>query len=165
DVHWVMPELIAQIEFSRWTADGILRHSVFLGLREDKDARDVRLPERGLKPPNQPAAEPKTRRQTISSPTGKVRLANVTLSNPDRILYPEDGITKLDLAEFYLDIEDWLLPQLSMRPLSLLRCPSGYKGECFFQKHPRQTVSKTVPRVAIPEKGKPANYLYVKSIS
>lgn len=158
EVHWVRPELVAQIAFSEWTADGILRQARFLGLREDKDAKDVYLPHPAPAPGKAGAAATRTT-------TGKVRLAGVTLSNPDRILYPEDGITKLDLAEFYLNMEDWILPQLAMRPLSLLRCPEGYHEECFFQKHPRQTVSKRVPRVSIPEKGKPENYLYVQDIS
>lgn len=168
-VHWVKPELVAQVAFSQWTADRILRHAVFLGLREDKNARDVALPL--IAAPTPDASTPDSNRpepqkiRAVSRSAGKVRIGGVALSNPDRILYPEDEITKLDLAEFYISIEDWLLPQLAMRPLSLLRCPSGYREECFFQKHPRQTVSKTVPRVIIPEKGKPTNYLYVKTIA
>lgn len=169
DVHWVKPELIAQVSFSRWTADGILRHSTFLGLREDKDPKDVLLPERSHKRTHTDSRETdvtaKSPTKTLARNNDKVRLEGVKLSNPDRVLYPESGVTKLDLAEFYLDIESWILPQIAMRPLSLLRCPSGYQDECFFQKHPHQTVSKSVPRVAIPEKNKPTNYLYVKDIA
>lgn len=170
-MHWVRPELIAEVEFTEWTRDGVLRHPSFRGLREDKDPKDIHLPE-AAPPRAAAAAANKTRpaRAVVGRPKGKAgkdsaEVAGVTLTNPGRILYPELGITKLALAQYYEEIEGWLLPHLAFRPLSLLRCPEGYTKECFFQKHPRNTMAKTIPRVEIEEKDGAATYLYVKTIA
>lgn len=186
-IHWVRPELIAHVEFSEWTRDGVLRHPSFRGLREDRDPRDIRLPENAPRsseknmspsrtsqarktsahsPPKSAAAKSAPSKSARGKP-GKesAEVAGVKLTNPGRILYPEHGITKLALAQFYEEIQDWLIPHLAFRPLSLLRCPSGYTGECFFQKHPRSTMAKSIPRVSIEEKDGLATYLYVKAIA
>jgi bifunctional non-homologous end joining protein LigD len=75
----------------------------------------------------------------------------VRLSHPDRVLYREDGITKLTVAQYYAAVRDWALPELADRPLSLVRCPEGYDKECFYQKHATSAVPKVVGRVEIPE--------------
>jgi bifunctional non-homologous end joining protein LigD len=119
NVRWVRPELVAQIEYRGWTHDGHLRHAAFKGLREDKDPREV-VREDGASP----------------SATGFAQVpAPARLTHPDRVLWEDEGLTKLGLAEFYSEIADWILPHIVNRPLSLLRCPSGSQKECFFQKH------------------------------
>lgn len=172
-LHWVAPQLIAEVEFTEWTRDGMLRHPSFRGLREDRDSKDIRLPP-GAPEPQQSARAKKIPLPTTAAPRrrsakGKVQdsaeVAGVTLTNASRILYPECGITKLALAEYYEEIADWMLPQLAFRPLSLVRCPEGHTGECFFQKHPRQTLTKSIPRVMIEEKDGRSPYLYVQSIT
>jgi bifunctional non-homologous end joining protein LigD len=87
----------------------------------------------------------------------------VRLSNPNRVLYPDQGVTKRALAEYYADIADRILPQLAERPLSLLRCPQGYRSTCFFQKHPGPALSARIPRVNIAE-GSTDEYLYVREL-
>lgn len=167
-VRWVSPELVAEVEFTEWTRDGVLRHSSFRGLREDKNPKDIHLPEAApqalVKKPTVtkrssvtvdtlPTPEPATKKTS-----SKVRrnttttIAGVKLSNPDRILFPDQGITKLHLAQYYEEIADWILPHISNRPLSLVRCPDGRSGECFFQKHPRSAISEEIPRIDIAEK-------------
>ena len=120
-VKWVRPELVAEVEFRGWTHDGMVRQGSFQGLREDKDPREV-VRETAVQAP--PAANP-----------GATILEQARLTHPDRILWEDQGITKLGLAEFYTEIADWILPQIVNRPLSLLRCPGGSQKECFFQKH------------------------------
>ena len=120
-VKWVRPELVAEVEFRGWTHDGMVRQGSFQGLREDKDPREV-VRETAVQAP--PAANP---RATI--------LKEAHLTHPDRVLWEDQGITKLGLAEFYTEIADWILPHIVNRPLSLLRCPGGSQKECFFQKH------------------------------
>jgi bifunctional non-homologous end joining protein LigD len=88
----------------------------------------------------------------------------MTLTNPDRVLYPDQGATKMAVAQFYQDIEDWIIPQLERRPLALVRCPQGRDGQCFFQKHPDKAMAEDIPRVSIREKTRTADYLYVKRI-
>ncbi|RUO29994.1 DNA ligase D [Aliidiomarina sedimenti] len=176
-VHWVKPSLIAEIEFSNWTRDGVLRHPAFQGLRDDKSAKDVKLPAAALGEAEQPAEpqdnEHATKTKTKSKPNSapakatnkRPQIAGVTLSSPDKVLYPEQGITKLELAQYYADIESWILPHLQHRPLSLVRCPGGHTKQCFFQKHPGSTVSKKVPRIMIEDSSGESPYLYVESLS
>lgn len=161
-VRWVRPELVAEVEFNEWTRDGVLRHSSFRGLREDKSAADIHLPEAAPRPP--------VTKSTSTKSSNKIRrnsaalVAGVKLTNPDRILYPDQGITKLHLAHYYEEIADWILPNIRNRPLSLVRCPTGHTGECFFQKHPHATIADAIPRIDIAEKEGTKPYLYVTSL-
>lgn len=88
---------------------------------------------------------------SVPARAGSVTFEGVRLSNPNRVLYPDQGITKLALAEYYAAIRDWALPELRDRPLSLVRCPEGQGKECFYQKHATSAVPKVVGRVDIPE--------------
>ena len=158
-VHWVEPELVAEVAFTEWTGDGRLRHPVFRGLREDKNPADVRMPGNAARKPAKAAQSSTAQRK------GKVQVAGVTLTNPDRVLYPRQALTKLDLARYYEEIADWILPQIGRRPLTLLRCPQGRSEQCFYQKHPGQAISADAPRIAIREKdGSSEDYLYVERI-
>jgi bifunctional non-homologous end joining protein LigD len=160
-IHWVRPELVAEVEFTEWTRDGRLRHPTFRGLRDDKNPEDIRMPE--LSDSNMdsnigvPARKSKRSREN--------QVAGVTLSNPDRVLYPDQGITKLELARYYEEIASWILPQVRSRPLSLLRCPQGRVKECFFQKHPGVAISKHIARIDIREKSGTTSYLYIEKLS
>lgn len=119
-----------------------------------------------------PTSKPRTAAHAGSASTamhrqapGRPEVAGVTITHPDRILYSEQGVTKLDIARYYQDVEDWILPHLADRPLSLLRCPEGPGEACFFQKHPSATFARELPRVAIKEKeGGTADYLYVSTL-
>ncbi len=90
----------------------------------------------------------------ISAPAsdGSITVEGVRLTHPDRVLYPEQGITKLALARYYAAIRDWILPELRNRPLSLVRCPEGEGGECFYQKHVGAGIPDAIGRVEIAEK-------------
>ena len=116
DATWVRPELVCEVTFAEWTADGALRQPVFQGLREDKPARVV------------------VREEKIASKKGKTMVAGVAISNPDRVLESRSGITKLELAQYQAKVADILMPYIARRPLALVRCPEGDQGECFFQK-------------------------------
>src|SRR5579864_8574620 len=126
-VRWTEPRLVAEVRYSGWTSDAILRHSSFEGLREDKSPEEVVYPPMGadaaetagkarpLSKPAKPHASP----IAIPARDGSISFAGVRLTNPDRVLYPDRGITKLALAQYYAAIEDWALPHLANRPLSL----------------------------------------------
>ena len=116
-VRHVRPELVAEVEFRAWTADGHLRHASFRGLREDKPAEEV---VREAAPAAKPAPEPKRR---------------VTLTHPDRVYWPDVGLTKAGLADHYAEIWPLIAPHVTGRPLALVRCPDGIGGQQFFQKH------------------------------
>lgn len=120
-VHWVEPSLVAQIRFTGWTEDRRLRHPVFHGLREDKPAKEVAL--------EAPEDAPDKEAARSSS------VAGVAISHPDREIYPEQRLTKIDVARYYERVAERMLPYVADRPLSLLRCPDGRSGECFYQKN------------------------------
>ncbi len=157
--HWVRPELVAEVQFTEWTRDGRLRHPSFRGLREDKSPEDIRMSKPTASRVDATAAHGKSQRSR------KNDVAGVRLSSPERILYPDQGITKLELARYYEEIASWILPQVSSRPLSLLRCPQGRVKECFFQKHPGDAISRHIPRIDIREKNGKSSYLYIKRLS
>jgi bifunctional non-homologous end joining protein LigD len=136
-VHWVEPKLAAEIAYSEWTADGRLRHPIFRGLREDKPAKEI-VKERPL-PPEKASPQP---------PKRSAR-RRVKLSNPDKVLFPEPGITKRQLAAYWEEVAEVALPLLQHRPLTLYRCPAGYAHHCFYQKHVGAGVPDVVPRVTI----------------
>lgn len=117
-VKWVKPSLVAEIEYRGWGSEGLLRQASFKGLREDKEPTDIRL--------EQAESAPKPRSATPSS---------FNLTHPERVLWEDAGITKEGLADFYAGIADWILPHVTNRPLSLVRCPSGTNGACFYAKH------------------------------
>lgn len=123
DVHWVKPKLVAEVKYEEWTDDGRLRQAAFLGLRSDKNPKDVTR------------EQPKLVAEVANVQEKIAVLDKIKLTNPDRIFFPEDHVTKQDLAEFYAKIAEWILPHVAHRPLMILRCPEGYKKECFYQKH------------------------------
>lgn len=157
--HWVRPEMIVEVQFTEWTRDGLLRHPSFRGLREDKNPEDIRMSEPSVSSVEATAVRGKNNRRLNNE------VAGVTLSNPDRILYPDQGIGKLELARYYEEIASWILPQVRHRPLSLLRCPQGRAKECFFQKHPGDAISSHIPRIDIREKSGKSSYLYIEKLS
>jgi bifunctional non-homologous end joining protein LigD len=135
-IHWVKPALVAAVSFGEWTSDRILRHASYLGLREDKSAAEVVLDPSDMAegaalagPP--PSAEP---RPEVGR-DGAAVVDSVPITHAERLVYPALGISKLAVAEFYASFAERILPHVVRRPLSLLRCPDGTAGQCFFQKH------------------------------
>jgi bifunctional non-homologous end joining protein LigD len=142
DIVWVRPELVCEVEFRAWTDDGLLRQSAFKGLRDDKPAEEVAL-ERPVAANGREAGAPRR--------AGRAEVAGIALTHPDRVLAPDQGLSKLGLAEYWQSVAEAALPEIAGRPLSLVRCPSGRDGECFFQKHAMQGMPDAVRRVAIRE--------------
>lgn len=179
--HWIEPVLVAQVEFSDWTRDARLRHPAFQGLREDKPAaevvRDASLPVatavkkakaapgKSSRPGNhkvEPSAQALPTPQT--RPRDNEEFQGVRLTHPEKVIYPEQGITKHDLASYYAQVADWMLPHLEDRPLVLVRCPEGRSKACFFQKHPGAGTPTNLRQFPIREKSKTATYLLADDV-
>ena len=166
---WVAPNLVAEVEFTEWTSDGTLRHPSFQGLREDKLAREVvrENPATVLD-----ATEAIGRSSTKSARTRVAKdgsaasnvVAGVRITNPDKELYPECGITKLELARYYEAVGPWIVPQIEKRPLTLVRCPNGWQSKCFFQKHADRHVSSALERVTVQESDGSGEYMMASSV-
>ena len=160
-VHWLIPELVAEIEFAGWTGDGNVRQASFKGLRADKPAQDVQAetPKMAKK-----LVEPKAKKASA----GKTAVVmNVPISHPDKALWPDAGdgepVTKLDLARYYESVGDWILPHIKGRPCSLVRAPDGIEGEQrFFQRHAGQGQSNLFSQVKVSGDRKP--YLQIDRV-
>jgi bifunctional non-homologous end joining protein LigD len=176
-VHWIEPRLVAEVEFANWTADNILRQASFQGLREDKDAREVTY---DREPPIAAIAPGPSRKKTAAASKnqmpsrgkaakperardGSVVFEGVRLTHPDRILYPGTTLTKLDVARYYADIQQWILPELSRRLLTLVRSPAaGMKT--FYQKHIGDEAPAAIERFNIDGQEGPEIYPYIKDL-
>lgn len=163
-VHWVKPTLVVAVEYAERTRDGLLRQPSFIGLREDMAPEEIEPVAATLE--EEIHASVSARR----AGTGAVEVAGTGLTHPERILYPEQGVTKLALARYYESIQEWVLPWLAQRPLVLLRCPEGRtEGEgqkgCFYQKHMGKGQARPVPRIAIHEGGEVRDYVYARSLA
>jgi bifunctional non-homologous end joining protein LigD len=132
DVVWVEPTLVAQVEFAEWTHEGRLRAPVYLGLREDK-----------------PASEVRKEREPVPSVIRKGR-RELRLSNLDKPFWPDEGITKGDLIAYYRDVAEVLVPHLRKRPFTMKRYPDGWKGKHFFQKQAPSHMPEWIERVPLP---------------
>jgi bifunctional non-homologous end joining protein LigD len=189
--HWVKPDLVAEVSFTEWSPEGALRHPSFQGLREDKQATDVKrerpaatssgnkgsgkasedpaddAPKAGAAKSGRAKAAAATNAdspdgssvRTVNGGKAPTIVAGVSLSNPDKPYFPEVPFTKADLARYYEAVAPWILPHLKNRPLSLVRCPDGWNGQCFYQKNADKAVNAAVDRVEVPESKGTATYM------
>ena len=162
--HWIEPKLVAEIAFTEFTDDGVLRHPSFMGLREDKPASDVvvetvKHTEDVTKKARPKASKAKKSKGATAEDFG------IEISSPDRVIFPELGLTKKDLADYYATVEPLIMVDAADRPMTLIRFPSGRTGESFFQKHDKGTFGPHVKQIPIEEKdGSFEDYLYFEDI-
>jgi len=170
--HWVEPRLVCEVRFTEWTEEGGIRHPTFLGLRDDKRAEECRREvgagsfaqysiRSGSPPPppaDTPSPEPARRGkrrasgQATSVTSGSLS-RQVTITNPAKVFWPDEGYTKAELVEYYERVSGWLLPYLRDRPLVLARYPDGILGKTFFQKDAPEWAPEWIRRERIHAKG------------
>ncbi len=144
---FVKPQMVAEVEFRAWTADRRLRHASFRGLRDDKTAEEVTLDKSAM--PSQPY-------RTSHEET------DVKLTHPDRVYWPEEGITKQGLVDYYAEVWSRIEPFVVNRPLALLRCPTGIDGQHFFQKHAWKGLNEHIVEVNDPSEKDEEPYIAIK---
>jgi bifunctional non-homologous end joining protein LigD len=143
-VHWLRPDLVAEVAYRGWGKEGLLRQAAFKRLREDKDAREL---------DDDSAGEPGMATR---------------ITHPERIVFAAAGghaaVSKGEVADYYRGVARWMLPELANRPLSLVRCPDGSAGACFFQKHHSDSFGAAVKAIPLAQKDGVHDYLYVEDL-
>ena len=139
-VQWLRPELVVEVAYRGWDAEGLLQQATLRRLREDKDVRELE-PEPGM---------------------------DTRITHPERIVFAAGkgraAVSKGEVADYYRRVAPWMLPELARRPLSLVRCPEGAGGDCFFQKHHSDSFGKAVRAIALQQKDGVHDYLYVEDV-
>jgi bifunctional non-homologous end joining protein LigD len=167
EVVWLEPELVAEIEFEGWTADGLIRQAAFKGLREDKPAKEVEA-EKPASPAKTDTAEPAAtvKHKPVRRKGAKAEVMGVLISSPDKPLWPDAGdgepVTKEDLARYHETVGAWLIEHINGRPCSIIRVPDGIGGEQFFQRHAMPGTSNLIELVKVFGDKKP--YLQIDRI-
>ena len=178
--HFVKPELVAEIAFRGFTDEGYIRQGSYKGLRKDKPAKQV-VAETPVDPPDQPTGKRShgstAAKEEVAMPKPSavitvdstkhdkaIEVEGVRLTHPDKVVFPGNGITKRQLAAYYLLVKDRILPQVVDRPLSLVRCPDGAEGDCFFQKHASSGFPDAFKPIRIKEKEGSDVYLYIEDV-
>jgi bifunctional non-homologous end joining protein LigD len=160
NMHWARPDLVAEIEFAGWTGAGNVRQAVFKGLREDKPAQEVEA-EKAAPPATTKVARPVARCPAKASDPGMI--LGVSISHPDKLLWPDEGVSKLDLAHYFEEVGEWMMPHLKGRPCSIVRTPDGIDGkQKFFQRHAMPGGSHLFEAVKV--KGDKKPYLQIDRI-
>lgn len=182
-IHWLKPQLVAEIEFAGWTEGGNIRQAAFKGLREDKPAREVQAEtpaaieaakpdvrsssaatasqrssrSRGKRTPHRTGRGASQRSPDTERGAGPI--LGVAISNPDKVLWPDAGdgrpVTKREFAEYMAAVGEWVLPHIAGRPCSLVRCPDGIGGQRFFQRHAMPGLSSLISLARVSGDRKP----------
>ncbi len=169
DVTWIEPQLVVELEYRGWGKEGLLRQASFKGLREDKGVDEIgdAKAKKAAKATSASKAKKASKATKPTKAAGAARDGAIPrVSSPGRIVYPELRITKQQVFDYYREIAPLMLPELRERPLSLVRCPDGVRGQCFFQKHHAATLGGNVRSVPIREKdGGSEDYVYVDDVA
>ncbi|MGY3038789.1 bifunctional non-homologous end joining protein LigD [Rhodanobacter sp. TND4EL1] len=148
DARWVMPRTVVEVYYRGLGNHNLLRQPSLKTMRTDKSARDLADSDRA------PA-----KRSSKKAEVGKDS-TSITITHPDRVVFPDDGVTKQDVADYYTGVMKWLLPGIANRPVSVIRCPEGTAKACFFQKHMIQGLKHVGSKKLKEESGAQATYIY-----
>jgi bifunctional non-homologous end joining protein LigD len=159
-VFWLEPRLAAEVRFAEWTGENLLRQASFKGLRTDKDPKNIRREK--AEEAQVPSAEETEKPMETA---GKLIIAGVEISHPDKILFEDPAVTKEQVIRYYEQASERMLPYISHRLLSIVRCPKGISQTCFFKKHPGPGSKGIVPFTVPNSEGEPEEYFYIEDVS
>ena len=166
-ITWLEPELVAEIQFAEWTQENLLRQASFKGLRADKDPKAIRkeIADETADDETRPRSEAAESEKTMQANREGVTIEGVKITNPGKLMFEGPEITKEDVAQYYAQVSERMLPYVSHRVLSIVRCPKGVCQSCFYKKHPGPD-SKGVVTIAVPTSdGQVEDYFYIENAS
>lgn len=162
-ITWLEPELVAEIKFAEWTKDNLLRQASFKGLRTDKEPRDIK------RETAEDETQPKSSVIEVEKPmrvnTNSIIIEGIKISSPDKVMYDEPVITKADVIQYYIKVSGRMLPFLSHRILSVVRCPKGISQTSFFKKHPGPDSKGIVTIPIATGSGETEEYFYARDLA
>ncbi len=162
-ITWLEPQLVAEIRFAQWTEENLLRQASFKGLRTDKNPKDIRKEKADEE--TQPQTFAKNMEKSMEAVGNNLIIEGVKITHPDKIMFSDPEITKADVIRYYQNVAAYMLPYVSHRILSIVRCPKGIAQTCFFKKHPG-TDSKGVVAIPVPANdGETEKYFYIENAS
>ncbi len=162
-ISWLEPELVAEIKFSEWTEDNLLRQASFKGLRTDKAPGDIKREKADDE--TQPRSPAKELEETVEANDGNVIIEGVKITSPDKVIFGDPKITKADVARYYAQVSGRMLPYVSGRILSIVRCPKGVSQSCFYKKHPGPDSKGIMTMPIMNSDGETEDYFYIEDVS
>ena len=162
-ITWLEPELAAEIKFAAWTEDNLLRQASFKGLRTDKDPKDIKREKADDE--IQPPSSGKEAERAMEANANNLIIEGIKISNPDKVIFEEPEITKGDVIRYYAQAAERMLPYVSHRVLSIVRCPKGISQTCFYKKHPGPGSKGIVTIPVVGSDGETEDYFYIEDRS
>jgi len=160
-ITWLEPELVAEIKFAEWTEDNLLRQASFKGLRTDKNPRDIKKEKADEE--IQPQSAAKETERVMEANTNGIVIEGIKISNPDKVIFADSEITKGDVIRYYAQVSERMLPYVSRRILSIVRCPKGVSQTCFYKKHPGPGSKGIVTIPISTSDGELEDYFYIEN--
>ena len=163
-ITWIEPELVAEIKFAEWTKDNLLRQASYKGIRTDKNPKDIKKEEK-VEDEKQIQSFSKEDEEPNKLNVNGIIIEGIKISNPDKVIFDDSEITKVDVARYYAKVSERMLPYLSHRILSVVRCPKGISQLCFYKKHPG-SANKGIMTIPITtSSGETEDYFYIDNVS
>ena len=158
-ITWLQPRLVAEIQFAEWTEENLLRQASYKGLRTDKAPGDIRREK------EQVEALPEEREQPMETNNAGLIIEGVKITNPDKVIFDDPAVTKADVIRYYAAVATRMLPYVSRRILSIVRCPKGISQTCFYKKHPGPDSKGIVTIPVSTSGGETEEYFYIENTS
>lgn len=158
---WLEPELVAEIKFAGWTEENLLRQASFQGLRFDKNASDIKTEKTGDE--TQYALSAPESEGIMEVNANGIMIEGIKITNPDKVIFTDPEITKVDVIRYYAAVAQRMLPYVSRRILSIVRCPKGISQTCFYKKHPGSGSQGIVTIPVVGSDGEMDHYFYLEN--
>ena len=162
-ITWLEPQLVAEIKFAEWTQDDLLRQASYKGLRLDKDPRDVIREKANNKILDVPSA--KGLEMAMEPNSKNIIIGGIKITSPDKVIFEDPVITKEDVIRYYAQVSERMLPYVSHRIMSIVRCPKGISNSCFYKKHPSPGSQGVVTMPITNSNGETEDYFYIENAS
>ena len=164
-ITWLAPELVAEIKFAEWTEDNLLRQASFKGLRTDKAPSPGNIKREKADDESQLRSPAEELEEKMEANGDNIIIEGVKITSPDKVIFDDPAITKADVVRYYAQVSERMLPYVSRRILSIVRCPKGVSQSCFYKKHPGPGSRGVITMPVTNSDGETEDYFYIEDVS